>query len=154
MRTRRGLILWLIALVLTVAWCIFTVVKAEAKPNIGTAAHAKGSYEYKVRTAPVSYNWQPILDYYTGSYYGVEQVNLLWRHAPRNKDVLDACKRWHVPYRLLLGVWGQESGYGRGGSNNFGLIGITLGTFRHQAFYSAHLFSKFYYNTYHRRAVT
>lgn len=123
-----------------------------------SVAHAakKPTLEQKVRKAPVTYAWEPILQYYTGNYYGVSHVNSLWPYAPRGKrcqPVLDAAVRYRIPYKLLLGVWGAESGWGRGGSNYFGLIGPANGDLRHDAFYAAKLFSKFYKNRYHRNAI-
>jgi len=119
-------------------------------------AAKKPTLEQKVRKAPVTQAWEPIFNYYTGGYYGVSHVNSMWPYAPRGKKcqpVLDAAVRYRIPYKLLLGVWGAESGWGRGGSNYFGLIGAASGDLRTDAFYSAKLFSKFYWNRYHRHAV-
>jgi hypothetical protein len=120
------------------------------------SASKRPTLESKVRKAPVTQAWEPILQYYTGGYYGVSHVNSLWPYAPRGKrcqPVLDAAVRYRIPYKLLLGVWGAESGWGRGGSNYFGLIGPANGNLRHDAFYAAKLFNKFYHSWYHKDAV-
>jgi membrane-bound lytic murein transglycosylase B len=130
---------------------VITVTFIASLPMTAQAAQ-KQTIEDKVRTAPVTYSWQPILDLYTGSYYGVGLVNTMWQRAPRNKTVFEAAVKYRIPYRLLLGVWGIESGYGRAW-NHFGLIGPATGNLRHDAFYAARLFDRFYLNRYHRHAV-
>jgi hypothetical protein len=124
---------------------------------VGSPAQAKAhhSLRYRVNAAPVTQAWEGPLEYYTGNYYGVSLVNTMWQHAPtgkRREVVLDAATAYRVPLRLLLGVWGIESGYGRAW-NNFGLIGPANGDLRHDAFISAKLFDKMYRSWYHHPAV-
>lgn len=120
---------------------------------VTTANAAKNNtLEAKVRNAPVTWKWEGPLEYYTGNYYGVSLVNTMWQRAPRSKIVLAAAVRYRVPWRLLLGVWGIESGYGRAW-NHFGLIGPANGDLRHDANYAARLFAKMYRSWYHTDAV-
>jgi hypothetical protein len=83
----------------------------------------------------------------------------LWPAAPhgrRRQIVLDAAVHHHVPLRLLLGVWGAESGFGRYACH-FGLTGYfpgrgTSGSFRRDAHLAADLFDRLYRSRYGRRA--
>jgi len=127
---------------------------ATAKPilPVAAAAHKPHSLAWKVNRAPVDGRWSSIIDYYTGGSYSVALVNTMWQRAPRSRAVFQAAVHYHVPYRLLLGVWGIESGYGRAW-NHFGLIGPANGNLRHDAFYAARLFNKFYRQRYGRFAV-
>ena len=115
-------------------------------------ALARQAYINRVRTAPVGWAWDSILNLYTGGSYSVQHVNSLWQRAPRNWTVLAAAVHYHLPYRLLLGVWGAESGWGQAW-NHFGLIGPATGDLRHDAFYSARLFDRFYRSKYGHPAV-
>lgn len=129
---------------------------AAAKP--GHAPHRP--LELVVRTAPVGPSWGPVLSTYTGYYYSTGLVNQLYRHAPhgpRRGIVLRACIRHRVPFRLLLGVWGAESSFGRAASH-FGLTGYfpdrgTSGSFSHDADLAAGLFARLYRMRYHRSAL-
>jgi len=136
----------LIALLITVIMAV---------PSAAAASDKKNNLEHKVRNAPVTWAWQPILDTYTGNYYGVNHVNSLWRGAPHGRGrgiVLQAAIKYHVPWRLLLGVWGAESTWGQAW-NNFGLIGPATGDLRHDAFYAAKLFDKLYRSQYGHSAI-
>jgi len=113
---------------------------------------ARRAYVLRVRRAAVGEEWAQILNLYTGGSYSTDHVNSLWQGAPRSTVVLAAAVHYHLPYRLLLGVWGAESGWGQAW-NNFGLIGPATGELRHDAFYAARLFDKFYRQQYGRRAV-
>ena len=131
---------------------IIVLLAIVAMPTSAATAAKKNSLEYKVRNAPVTWKWEGPLEYYTGNYYGVSLVNTMWQRAPRSKIVLAAAVRYHIPWRLLLGVWGIESGYGRAW-NHFGLIGPANGNLTHDANYSARLFQKMYRSWYHTDAV-
>lgn len=115
-------------------------------------ARARARYIRRIREAPVGSAWAPILNLYTGGSYSTGHVNQLWQGAPRNRTVLAAAVHYHLPYRLLLGVWGAESGWGRAW-NHFGLIGPATGNLSHDAYYAARLFAKFYRQSYGGYAV-
>lgn len=131
---------------------------AQAKPinplptKAAAQAASNRSLVVKVNRAPVTQRWSSIVNYYTGGSYSVSLINQMWQRAPRNRTVLAAAVRYRVPYRLLLGVWGIESGYGRAW-NHFGLIGPATGNLRHDAFYAARLFNKFYQRSYGKPAL-
>ena len=130
---------------------------AAAKPlspsePVASAAGKTHSIAWKVNSAPVNELWTSIINYYTGGSYSLSLVNQMWQSAPRSRTVFQAAVHNRIPYRLMLGVWGIESGYGRAW-NHFGLIGPATGNLRHDAFYAAHLFSKFYEDRYGRPAV-
>ena len=116
--------------------------------------------QHKARTASISSRWQPILDAYTGSSYGISLVNQLWPRAPKGKRrniILGAAVHHHVPFRLLLGIWGAESSYGQAASH-FGLTGYfpgrgTSGNFTRDAHMAADLLDRLYRNRYHRRSL-
>lgn len=114
---------------------------------------ARRAYVHRIRTAPVDWRWGSILNLYTGGSYATGHVNSLWQNAPRSSIVLQAAVRYRVPYRLLLGVWGAESTWGQAW-NHFGLIGPATGNLRHDAFYAAKLFDRFYRQRYGRPAVS
>lgn len=110
----------------------------------------------QVRTASISARWAPIVALYTDNNYGLALINQLAPHAPhgsRRGTILNACVKYHVPLRLLLGIWGAESTWGRGGTNHFGLIGPAIGNLKHDANYAARLLSRLYRNRYHRNAL-
>lgn len=135
-----------IALLITTALMPVHVAEAQTKQQ---------AYAQRIKQAPVTDAWEPVLQFYTGNYYGVDHVRSLMYGGPRGKrrqPVLDAAIKYHVPFKLLIGVWGAESGWGQAW-NNFGLIGPATGGLRHDAFYAARLFSKFYRSRYGHDAV-
>jgi len=118
------------------------------------------SLEHRVRVAPVGPSWGPVLSTYTGGYYSTGLVNQLWPKAPkgpRRGIILEACIRHRVPWRLLLGVWGAESTFGRAQSH-FGLTGYfpgrgTSGSFSRDADLAAGLFARLYRARHGRSAL-
>ncbi|MEI6446462.1 MAG: hypothetical protein WCO96_01125 [Actinomycetes bacterium] len=117
-----------------------------------TAAPASAStYQDRVRTAPVTWQYSSALSAYTGSSYGIATVNQLWPRFPRQQrtqrqTMLNAAMRYHVPLRLLMGVYGMESSFGRFRCY-FGLTGYfprtgTSGSFQRDAYLSAGIFRR------------
>ena len=131
-----------------------------ASAQARTARLPESSLHYRVRTAPVSRSWNPVMWTYTGGYYGVDHVNRLWPRAPRGprRDiVLLEAVRHRVPFRLLLGVWGAESSFGRAASH-FGLTGYfpgrgTSGSFAWDAHLAAQLLNRLYRGRYGRHSL-
>ena len=132
-----------------------------AQPATAKPAHVpRAPLEHRVRTAPVDAKWGPVLWTYTGGYYSTGHVNQLWPKAPRGPRrgiILEACIRHRVPWRLLLGVWGAESTWGRAASH-FGLTGYfpgrgTSGSFSRDADLAAALFNRLYRARYGRSAL-
>ena len=136
----------LITLMVTTA--LMPVHAAEAQTK-------RQAYVQKIKKAPVTEAWSPIIIYYTGGSYGLDHLRLHMNGGPRGRvrqPILDAAVHYHIPFKLLIGVWGAESGWGSAW-NNFGLIGPATGGLRHDAFYAARLFSKFYRSRYGHNAV-
>lgn len=114
----------------------------------------------KARVAPVTYEWQRPLNTYTGGSYGVGTVNSLWRRAPRGNRrdvVLQMAAKHRVPARLMLGIWGIESGFGRYACH-FGLVGYfprtgTSGNFNRDADLAGGILRRLYRSTYGRDAI-
>lgn len=137
---------------------LVTVKAANAYPARTPEAHAQ-KIARVARTIPVGSQWEGVLNSYTGGSYGVDRVNSLWPLAPRGKrrrTVLGAAIHHHVPFRLLLGVWGAESGFGRYACF-FGLTGYfpgtgTSGDFWKDAHLAADLFDRLYRAQYGHRA--
>lgn len=128
---------------------------------LAAASPAKGqSFADKVRTAPVTSKWNCALGQYTGGYYYVGHVNSLWPYAPRGSRrdvVLLESIRHRVPFRLMLGVWGAESSFGRAASH-FGLTGYfpgrgTSGSFSWDAHLAAKLMDRLYRGCHGRSAL-
>lgn len=146
-------------LVLVLALDLLVVKAATAQPVAHLPERHASRTAHLARTSPVSYRWESILNLYTGGSYGVGHVNSLWPAAPRGarrQVVLGAAVHHHVPFRLLLGVWGAESSFGRYACH-FGLTGYfpgrgTSGDFRRDAHLAADLFDRLYRNRYGRRA--
>jgi hypothetical protein len=137
------------------------VALAVAQPATAKPAHVpRAPLEHRVRTAPVDAKWGPVLWTYTGGYYSTAHVNQLWPKAPkgpRRGIILEACIRHRVPWRLLLGVWGAESTWGRAASH-FGLTGYfpgrgTSGSFSRDADLAAALFNRLYRARHGRSAL-
>lgn len=123
-----------------------------SKPKAPTRAERDRAYTNRVRLAPVDGRYASALSAYTGGSYSVGTVNSLWPRFPRSRqarqrlDIIDAAKRYHIPVRLLMGVYGMESGFGRFRCY-FGLTGYfpgsgTSGSFRRDAFLSAGIFRR------------
>ncbi|NDD55422.1 hypothetical protein EBZ39_16430 [bacterium] len=114
----------------------------------------------KARVAPVTSVWQGPLNTYTGGSYGVGTVNNLWHKAPRGKRrgiVLQMAAKHRIPARLLLGVWGIESGFGRYACH-FGLVGYfpgrgTSGNFTRDADLAGGIFQRLYRSRYGKDAI-
>ena len=139
----------------------FAVALLVAQPATAKPAHVpKPPLVQLVRNAPVDAKWAPVLWTYTGGYYSTGHVNQLWPKAPRGPRrgiILEACIRHLVPWRLLLGVWGAESSFGRAASH-FGLTGYfpgrgTSGSFSRDADLAAALFNRLYRARYGRSAL-
>lgn len=145
------------ALIVVVLVDLICVHQAIAKPVARIPEH---TYTLKVRMAKVDWKWAGPLNAYTGGSYSTGHVNQLWQMAPRGKRrgiVLAAAVRYHVPFRLLLGVWGAESGFGRYACH-FGLTGYfpgtgTSGNFARDARLAARLFARLYWAQWHKRSV-
>jgi len=131
---------------------------SSAQARSGFAPESK--LEFKVRTAPISWRWAPILDEYTGGSYNILYVNQLWPHAPhgtRRHVALRAAVQAHISLRLLLGIWGAESSFGRAASH-FGLTGWfpgrgTSGSFNRDAVLAAGLLDRLYRSRWGHRAL-
>lgn len=129
---------------------------ANARP----ARTPEQTLTHKARMARVDSRWAPILNAYTGGSYSTGHVNQLWPSAPRGKRrqiILGAAVHHHVPLRLLLGIWGAESGFGRYACH-FGLTGNypgrgTSGDFRKDAHMAADILDRLYRNRYKRHAI-
>jgi hypothetical protein len=132
---------------------------ANAKP-VAHIPEARARYVLKIRTASVGSRWDGPLGGYTGGSYYSGHVNQLWPSAPRGKRrqiILDAAAHHHVPFRLLLGIWGAESGFGRYACH-FGLTGNypgrgTSGNFRKDAHMAADILDRLYRSRYNRPAI-
>lgn len=122
---------------------------AEAKP-----------FSSVVRSAPVTSKWNCALGQYTGGYYYIGHINSLWPYAPRGPRrgvILTESIRHRVPFRLMLGVWGAESSFGRAASH-FGLTGYfpgrgTSGSFSWDAHLAAQLLDRLYRGCYGRHSL-
>ena len=118
--------------------------------SVAQPATAK-TYEDRIRTAPVTYAYSSALNAYTGGSYGVETVNQLWPRFPRHQRaqraaMIAAGRKYGVPLRLLMGVYGMESGFGRFRCY-FGLTGYfprtgTSGSFSRDAMLSGGIFRR------------
>lgn len=118
--------------------------------SVAQPATAK-SYEDRIRTAPVTWAYSGALSAYTGGSYSVDTVNSLWPRFPRRQvtqraAMLRAARKYGVPLRLLMGVYGMESGFGRFRCY-FGLTGYfpgsgTSGSFSRDAMLSAGIFRR------------
>lgn len=137
----------------------FMLLVADAHGSV--RAHIPESRQHlRARTAVVDWHWTGPLSDYTGNSYSTGLVNQLWPHAPHGKRrniVLEAAIRYRVPFRLLLGVWGAESSFGKARSH-FGLTGYfpgrgTSGNFRRDAMLSAQLFDRLYRGRYHHHSL-
>ena len=157
-REQRVLVL-LSAVVIVLAVDLFCVKAAAGRQVARLPEKTTSRTAHLARTLPVTSRWESILNTYTGGNYGVGHVNSLWPAAPRGRRrqvVLGAAVHHHVPFRLLLGVWGAESSFGRYACH-FGLTGYfpgrgTSGDFRRDAHLAADLFDRLYRNRYGRRA--
>jgi len=116
--------------------------------------------EQIVRSAPIGFKWEAVVRLYSGSNYGTEYLNRLWRFCPRGRRreiMLREAVKNRIPFRLLLAVYGAESSYGRAASY-FGLTGYfpgrgTSGSFARDASLSAALWSRLYRSRYGRFAL-
>ena len=109
------------------------------------------AYVQRIKKAPVTESWAGAVNTYTGGIYGLDHLRLHQNGGPRGKrrqPILDAAVHYHIPFKLLIGIWGAESGWGAAW-NNFGLIGPANGNLRHDAFIAA----KILRNLYGRNAV-
>jgi len=158
MKTRKRVALRFVGcLLIVLALDVLCVYAAQAQPR---ARIPESTLTYKARTATVSSRWAGILDAYTGGSYSVGMVNQMWQRAPKGKRrqiILGAAVHHHVPFRLLLGIWGVESGFGRYACH-FGLTGNypgrgTSGNFRKDAHMAADILDRLYRNRYKRRAI-
>lgn len=158
MKTRNKPTLKIVAcLLIVVALDIMCVKAANARP---VARTPEQTLSFKARTATVNWKWAGPLNAYTGGSYSVGMINTMWPSAPRGKRrqiVLGAAVHHHVPFRLLLGIWGAESGFGRYACH-FGLTGYfpgtgTSGNFRKDAHLAADILDRLYRNRYGRRAL-
>lgn len=108
-------------------------------------------YEDRIRTAPVDSRYSRALSIYTGGSYGIQSVNQLWPRFPKHQRaqrsaMLKAAKHYGLPLRLLMGVYGMESGFGRFRCY-FGLTGYfprtgTSGSFSRDAMLSGGIFRR------------
>ena len=158
MKLRSKPRLRIIACVLIVlALDAFCIKAAHAQPRARIPEH---TLTYKARTASVDYRFAGVLNAYTGGSYSVGMVNQMWPRAPKGKRrqiVLGAAVHHHVPFRLLLGIWGVESGFGRYACH-FGLTGNfpgrgTSGDFRKDAHMAADILDRLYRSRYKRHAI-
>ena len=148
-----------LVLLIVLAVDVLTVKAANAGPVARLPEKPATRVARLARTAPVTYRWEAVLNSYTGGSYGVGHVNALWPSAPRGRRrqiVFGAAVHHHVPLRLLLGIWGAESGFGRYACH-FGLTGYfpgtgTSGNFRKDAHLAADILDRLYRNRYNRRA--
>lgn len=118
--------------------------------SVAQPATAK-TYEDRIRTAPVDWRYASALAAYTGNSYSVSTVNSLWPRFPRHQRaqraaMIAAGRKYGVPLRLLMGVYGMESGFGRYRCY-FGLTGYfpgvgTSGSFNRDAMLSAGIFRR------------
>ena len=146
---------------------VATVVSAIAFTASGVSpAQARSGYapetklEFKARTSSISWQWASILDSYTGGAYNIGYVNQLWPHAPhgtRRRVALKAAVHAHIPVRLLLGIWGAESSFGKANCH-FGLTGWfprtgTSGSFDRDARLAAGLLDHLYRSRWGHRAL-
>ena len=161
MSREQRMIVALTAVILVLAVDLFCIKAANSQPVARTPERTvKHTLTYKARMTRVDWRWAPILDAYTGGSYSVDHVNALWPSAPRGKRrqiVLGAAVHHHVPLRLLLGIWGAESGFGRYACH-FGLTGYfpgtgTSGDFRKDAHLAADILDRLYRNRYGRHAI-
>ena len=156
MKHEQRLIILLSCLILVLSLDLVCVKAAQGK---ATAHIPETRLQHIARTANVGDRWQPILDEYTGGNYGTSLVNQLWPQAPHGKRraiILGAAIHHHVPVRLLLGIWGAESTFGKAACN-FGLTGYfpgrgTSGNLTRDAHMAANLLDHLYRNRYNRRA--
>jgi membrane-bound lytic murein transglycosylase B len=112
---------------------------------------AASTYEDRIRTAPVTSAYSQALYAYTGGSYSIGTVNQLWPRFPRGQvtqraAMLKAARDHGLPLRLLMGVYGMESGFGRFRCY-FGLTGYfprtgTSGSFSRDAALSAGIFRR------------
>jgi len=159
MNREHRLLVALSAITLVLVIDLFCVKTATGRQVARLPEKAVARVARVARTTSVTFRWEPILAEYTGGSYGVDHVNNLWRSAPhdhRRQIVLGAAVHHHVPLRLLLGVWGAESSFGRYACH-FGLTGWfpgrgTSGDFRRDAHLAADLFDRLYRSRYDRRA--
>jgi hypothetical protein len=158
MKQRKRMSLRFIACILIVIGLdVVCVYAAQAQPRARIPEH---TLTYKARTASVGYQWTGVLDAFTGGSYSVGMVNQMWKRAPKGKRrqiILGAAVHHHVPFRLLLGIWGVESGFGRYACH-FGLTGNypgrgTSGNFRKDAHMAADILDRLYRSRYKRRAI-
>ena len=127
------------------------VTTALTPVHIAEAQTKRQAYVQRVKKAPVTESWAGAVNTYTGGSYGLDHIRELMNGGPRGKrrqPVLDAAVHYHIPFKLLIGIWGAESGWGQAW-NNFGLIGPATGELRHDAFVAA----KILRNLYGRNAV-
>jgi len=144
-------------ILIVVALDLMCIRAAQAQPRARIPEH---TLTYKARTAAVSWRFAGVLNDYTGGSYSVGMVNEMWPRAPKGKRrqiVLDAAVHHHVPFRLLLGIWGVESGFGRYACH-FGLTGNfpgrgTSGNFRKDAHMAADILDRLYRSRYKQRAI-
>ena len=139
------------------------VIVALAVPSFAVArpAHAPETrLEFKVRTAPVTSAWNCPLGHYTGGGYYTGWVNQLWPSAPhgaRRQVIQLEAVRHRVPLRLMLGVWGAESSFGRAASH-FGLTAWfpgrgTSGNFAYDAHLAAKLLDRLFRGCHGRHSL-
>lgn len=143
------------------ALAVLVAALAVAQPATAKQGHAPHRpFSLVVRSAPVGPSWGPVLGDYTGGYYSTGLVNQLYQrapHGPRRGIILLEAIRHRVPFRLLLGVWGAESSFGRA-TSHFGLTGYfpgigSSGSFATDAHLAARLFARLYRSRYGRSAL-
>ena len=128
-----------------------TPVQPKPKPKKPTRAERDRAYTNRIRLARVDGRYSGALSAYTGGSYGTDTVNSLWPRFPKRQKtqraaMLKAAKRYHIPLRLLMGVYGMESGFGAYACY-FGLTGYfpgsgTSGNFGRDAMLSAGIFRR------------
>ena len=114
--------------------------------HVAEAQTKRQAYVQRIKQAPVTNSWEIPLRIYTGGYYGVELVNILSKGGPRGKirqPVLGAAAHYHIPFKVLIGIWGAESSYGKAW-DNFGLTDQANGNLRHDALIAASILRSLY----------
>lgn len=122
------------------------IAAALAPAHVATAQTKRQAYIQRVEKAPVTDSWARAVNTYTGGSYGLGLLRSMSNGVSskkRRQPVLDAAVRYHIPLKLLIGIWGVESGYGQAW-NHFGLIGPANGNLRHDAFIAARILRNLY----------
>ena len=102
----------------TMAAAAIIAIAATSTASAATRAERDRAYTERIRTAPVDARYSRAVGIYTGWSYGIATINELWPRYPHHQTsqraaMLDAAKAHHLPLRLLIGIYGMESGFGR-----------------------------------------